>query len=193
MSDETTQNLERANADEAERRAEAEALQRDCLATIARNLPERVDHVAKEIAKRQPDVARGLGDERIRDLRAELADAAAALAPEVEGAADQIEWPRSQGSLSEVTKSDVHSALFKFLHGRRVDTLAAPLKRYGFDIQGNNRQRQQGVILPQNLYDENDFVSLAEALTSLSNAERASAIAKRDDERAAVEDLWADD
>ena len=95
--------------------------------------------------------------------------------------------------LADVKTGDVHSALFKFLYGRRVDTLAAVLKRHGFSIRDNNAQRAQGQILPKSLYDQNGFGALAEALTSLSAAERAVIAAKAADDRAVVDSLWGDE
>lgn len=192
MSEQTAQNLRKAEAEESRLRTEVNAQVRECLTSIARDIPSRVDEVAKGAAHSEPEVAKQLGAEGIRSLRQELADAAKAFAAEIEAAAEQIQWPRTQSSFSGVTSSDVHSALFKFLHGRRVDTLAVILKRHGFSIRDDNAQRKQGLILPQHLYDRDGFSSLAEALTSLSAAERAVIAAKAADDSAAVDSLWGE-
>jgi hypothetical protein len=189
MSDETARKLSEAETEEAKLRAEVDAQVRECLKDIAHGIPARVDKVAKKAAHSEPEVAKQLGADGLRSLRQELADTAAALAAELEAAAEQIEWPRGR----VVKSGSVHSALFKFLYGRRVDTLAAVMKRHGFSIQDDNAQRAQGLILPQDLYDQNGFDALAEALTFLSAAERAVAEAKAADDRAVVDSLWSDE
>jgi hypothetical protein len=90
MSDETAQKLAEAKAIEIARQAEMDDQKRECLAVIARGIPARVDEVAKREARDQPDVARQLGSDGIRALRKKLAEAAAALASEVEEASEQI-------------------------------------------------------------------------------------------------------
>jgi hypothetical protein len=47
------------------------------------------------------------------------------IASEVEAAVEQIEWPSPQSEFSKVEPRSIHSALFKFLYGRPVDSLAA--------------------------------------------------------------------
>jgi hypothetical protein len=190
MSGETAQKLNEARAAETERRAEADDRIRECLTAVARGIPARVDEVGKKAAHDQPDVARELGVEGIKDLRRELADAAAVLASEVEAAAEQIKWPRQQSEYSQVKPRDIHSALFNFLYGQRVDSLASILKRHGFPIHDDNAQRSQSLILPQTLYSESDFAAVAEALSLLGIANRAVAAAKAADDRDVVDSLW---
>jgi hypothetical protein len=193
MSNETAQKLEETKAAEMKRRAEADDRKWKCLAAVARGIPACADEIAKRAAHHQPDVAKALGSEGIKDLRRKLADAADVIAPEVEAAAEQIEWPRPQSEYSRVEPRDIHSALFKFLYGRRVGSLAAILKCRGFSIRDDNAQRSQGLVLPQSLYDEGDFAAVAEALNSLTTAERAVAAAKTADDRDVVDALWDDE
>lgn len=84
----------------------------------------------------------------------------------------------------------MHSALFNYLYGRRVGSLAAVLKEHGFDVRDDNAQRSQSAVLPQSLYDQNSFGALADALSTLSRARNALASARRADDRDIVEDLW---
>jgi hypothetical protein len=192
VSEETTQKLLAALAEEDRRRAEADQLKRQTLANVAGGIPARLDELAKRTAHAQPDVAKRLGADGIKTLRSELAASAAALAAEVEGAATEVKWPKKQGEFSEVKTRDVHSALFKFMYGKRINAIAEIFKRHGFDIQDDNAQRSQGLVYPQALYDEGEFAPLAGALNALTDAEWAVAKAKKDDDQDIVESLWQD-
>jgi hypothetical protein len=149
--------------------------------------------VAKRVAHSQPEVAKELGSEGIKDLRRELADGAAVIASEVEAAVEQIKWPSPQSEFSKVEPKGIRSALFTFLYGRRVDSLAAIFKRHGFSIQDDNAQRSQGLILPQSLFDEGDFAAVAKELNSLAAAERVVATAKAADDQDIVNSMWGDE
>jgi hypothetical protein len=96
------------------------------LESIARDIPKYVDGLAKKEAQKQPDVARQLGSVGVKDLRKELAEAAAPLASEIEAANGQINWLGTQRGAR-----DVRSALFDFMYGPRVNRIAAILKRHG--------------------------------------------------------------
>ena len=63
---------------------------------------------------------------------------------------------------------------FGFLYGPRVDRLAAVFKRHGYSV-GSGSERS---ILPQDLYREESFAPVAEALTALGPAKQALASAK---------------
>ncbi|WP_141717322.1 hypothetical protein [Nocardia altamirensis] len=119
MSDETAQALVAANAELVARRAEADILKRECLATVARGVSGRVEEFVKKAAHQHPEVAKELGAEGLKRLRLELADASAAVASVIDAATEQINWPPNAGS-SRVRDDDVHSALFKFLYGERL-------------------------------------------------------------------------
>ena len=193
MSDETAQRLEEVRATEVEQRAEADDRKRECLTAVAGGIPVHLEEIAKRAAHGQPEVAKELGSDGIKDLRRELADRAVVIASEVEAAVEQIEWPSPQSEFSKVEPRSIHSALFKFLYGRPVDSLAAIFKRHGFSIHDDNAQRAQGLIVPQSLYDEGDFAAVAEALNSLATAERAVAAAKAADDHDIVNSMWGDE
>jgi hypothetical protein len=72
MSDETAQRLEEATVTQVERRAEADDRKRECLTAVACGIPARVEEIAKRAAQGQPEVAKELGSDGIKDLRREL-------------------------------------------------------------------------------------------------------------------------
>lgn len=187
MSDRTAQEFEAAKAVEGARQAEAASRKRELLAAIACGIPAYVDAIAKREAHGQPDVARRLGSDGIRVLRKELGEAAAALASEVEMASDQIKWPTAY-----IAVKDVRAAVFDFLHGSRVDRIAAVLERHGFDIYDDNMRNSQFVVLPQHLYDEGLLAPVTEVLRSLAKAKEAVAVAKAADDKAVIDSFWAD-
>lgn len=181
MSEETTRELEKLKADEAEQRAATDNLKQKCVESVARGLPDRLDAYAKRLAHKQPDVAKGLGREGIDALRGELAEAAEQLAAELRNAVGQIAWPASARR-----SHDVHSALFKFMYGPRVTRLTAIFKAHGFHFDPT------GGILPQDLYDMDSFGELVDALQALERTSQATATAKAADDRDVVESLWDD-
>jgi hypothetical protein len=179
VSEQTARELEKLKAAEAEQRAATDDLKRECVESVARGLPDRLDAYAKRLAHQQPDVAKELGREGIDALRKELAEAAEQIATDLRGAVEQIEWPATARR-----SQDVHSALFKFMYGQRVARLTAILKTHGFFFH------ETGGILPQDLYDQNSFGELVDALQALERAAHAAATAKAADDRDAVESLW---
>lgn len=192
MSDETVQQLKEAEAVVAERRKDAENRKRECLKVLADRIPAEVEKIAKRTAQSQPEVTKALGSAGIRELRRQLAERASELAAEIESAVDQIQWPSSESEWSPVLPRHVHSALFKFMYGQRVDSLAAIFKRHGYSIHDDNARRSQSLVMPQSLYREDDFSAVAEALTSLAKAERDCAKAKAADDEVIVDAIWDD-
>jgi hypothetical protein len=192
VSEETTQKLREATAAAAARRAGADALKQHCLAEVASGMAARVDEIAKRTAHAQPDVAKQLGSAGIETLRKELAEQAELIAAELATAGEQLQWPTRQSEYSSIGPRDIHSALFKFLYGRRMNSIAAIFKRHGFAVHDDNAQQSQGLIYPQSFYNESDFVELAEALNALADAEKAVTDAKADDDRDTVDALWGD-
>jgi hypothetical protein len=190
MSEKTARTLKEATAALEARQAEADVQKKECLAVVARGIPGRVEEIARRAAHSQPEVTKELGSDGVKELRKQLAGRAAVIASEIESAADQIEWPRPQYVSSPVEPRSIHSALFKFLYGRRVDSLAAILKEHGFTVHDDNAQRSQGLVLPQSLYDEGEFAAVAKALSALALAERAVEAARKEDDRDIVDSLW---
>jgi hypothetical protein len=186
MSDETSSGVTEAAAVEARAQGEVDEQVVSVLERIADGLPRAVDELAKRIAHEQVDNTKRLGSEGLRQLKNSLSERSAALAADLRGAAGRIEWPVH----SHVRTQDVHSALFNYLYGRRVGSLAVVLKDHGFDVRDDNAQRSQSAVLPQSLYDQNSFGALADALSTLSLARNALASARQADDRDIVEDLW---
>ena len=182
MGEQTAGELEKLKTAEAQQRAATDELKTECVESVARGLPDRLDACAKRLAHAQPDVARQLGREGIDTLRRELAEAAEQLGAELRGAVGQIEWPAHARR-----SDDVHSALFKFMYGPRVARLTTIFKAHGFYFDPT------GGILPQDLYERDSFGELVEGLQALESAARATAAAKAADDRDAVESLWDDD
>lgn len=67
----------------------------------------------------------------------------------------RIEPPHSvQSGFDKMDARKIHSTLFQYMYGKRVDKLAAVFKRHGYSIHDDNVQRTQGLVLPQSLYEE---------------------------------------
>jgi hypothetical protein len=189
MSDETARNVARAKAVESELHAQADERIRECLGGIARGIPSRLDDLAKRTAQSQPEVTKQLGSSGLKTFREELAAAAQQLAMEVEGAGNEIKWPQAASDHSKADTGKVHSALFDFLYGSRLDKLAAVFKRYGFSV-GDSPGHSQAFLLPQYLYQQDAFLPVAELLNSLWQAQRALAVEIAADDEAIVGSLW---
>jgi hypothetical protein len=187
VSAQSAQAVDAATRAVAEARAAAERLEVETLSAIADGLAAALDGLAKNTALAQPEVTKALGTDGIRELKVELQAQAETLAEDLRIARERIEWPTSE---TAVRGQDVHSALFKYLYGSRVNTLAAILKRHGYDVHDANAQHSQSLVLPQSLYDQNSFGLLAEALTGLGRAEAVLQRAQGEHDRDTVEDLW---
>lgn len=190
ISETTAQAVDEAERDVGKARALAKERETDCLCVIADGLAAAVDQLAKRTALAQTEVTKGLGTEGVQKLKGELHAQAAILAADIGSSQERIDWPTSA---TVVRPQDVHSALFKYLYGPRVNAFAVILKKHGFGIQDDNAQRSQSLVLPQSLYDQNSFDSLAEALTTLGKAEDALRRAQAEHDRDAVENLWGTD
>lgn len=83
-----------------------------------------------------------------------------------------------QSGFDKMDARKIHSALFQYMYGKRVDKLAAVFKRHGYSIHDDNAQRTQGLVLPQSLYEEDNFDPVAEVLNALGEADRRVASAK---------------
>ncbi|MFF5171750.1 hypothetical protein ACFY3U_03840 [Micromonospora sp. NPDC000089] len=196
MSDETERSLKKARVRASQVAAQVEDRKREFLDAIARDLPVRVEKLAKSTAHAQPEVTKALGKDGLKKLRDELRGQATELATEVRGAAGQIKWPQAS-KYSPVTSRDLHSALFNFLY-RRCDSLAAIFKRHGFDVHDDNSRHAQGLITPQShLYSETEqeaeFTALAEALTALFPEEQSVTKAQAAHDQEVVDSLWEDE
>lgn len=173
-------------------REEADQQKNECLTQVAEGLPDKVDGLAKRVAHAEPEVTKARGKEGIEQLRTELAHEAALLAADIQGAADEIKWPIPQSEFDKAEARKIHSALFQYMYGGRVDKLAAVFKRHGYSIHDNNSQRTQGLVVPQSLYEEDKFGPVTEALNALGEAERRVARAKAADDNSTVNDIWGD-
>jgi hypothetical protein len=190
MSEETTRDLRDALAAASEARAEADLQKKKCLTELAEGLAGRLDALAKRVAQAEPEVTKALGKTGIQQLRTELDHEAALLAADVQGAADRITWPVPQSHYDKAEEGKIHSALFDYMYGPRVDKLAAVFKRHGYSIHDNNSRQAQGLVLPQSLYEQEKFGPVAQALNVLGEAERVVAEARKADDSSTVDDLW---
>lgn len=190
MTEQTARSLQEAMAEEDQARTEADVEKLACIGRVARELPAKLDAVARGVAHNEPEVTKSLGAEGVQRLRAELASEGATLGADLAEAADSIKWPSSSSEFSSVSASSIHSALFGYLYGPRVDQLAGVLKKYGYDIRDDSARGGQGLILPQHLYEEAWFGPLGEALNELVSAERRTRRAKKDDDDSAVDAMW---
>lgn len=194
MSQDTEQALTRARAIEQSAAVDAQNRIEALLSALAAGLPDQALAIARRVSQAQPDVATSIGREGITALRDELTAAAQSLAVDVETHPEMFTWPSAQSEYSSVKANDVRTAIFKAWYGRRVDTLGKVIEKYGFDVQRDNRERRQGVVLPQYLYtreiEDAHFEAVAEALTALGAAQRAVSQAQAALDREAVDSLW---
>lgn len=183
MGEETARKLQQLMSAEAQQRAVVDDLKHVCVESVADGLGGRLDAYAKRLAKRQPDVAKKLDRDGIEALRSELAAAAGDLADELREATGEIAWPHDK---YQITSRDIHSALFNFMYGHRVNRLTAIFRAHGFWFD------ETAGVLPQELYDMNGFDDLASALQNLRSAEESTSAAKADDDNDIVDSLWED-
>ncbi|BBY67355.1 hypothetical protein [Mycolicibacterium helvum] len=183
MSEGTAAELARLRQIEAEEWAALDNLKAECVARVADGMAAEVDAYAKKIANAHPEQAKALGKEGVSALRRELAEVTAELADQLRGAVDEIEWPEPK-QYGKLDSSAVHSALFKFLYGARVDRLTRVLKAHGFPFEPT------AGVLPQDLYDRSSFGDLAEALQNIGRIQQEVAQAKIVDDRDTVDSLW---
>jgi hypothetical protein len=191
MSDQTRGAWDRASATAEEARVTSDRIEQELLHHIAVGIPARVDAIAKRAAEREPDVTRHLGSEGIRAMRAELAQAASALADDIRAAATQITWPAEEAlRYGEVRTRQLDAALFGYLHGPRMESIADVLQTHGYAIYGDGTQRTQDVVNPHDFYSEQWLAPLAEARTNLSLAQGRVGDAKTVDDQASVRSIW---
>jgi hypothetical protein len=189
MGDQTADALARAEAVLAAEQTKTESAERELLHRIAAGVPGAVDGVAKRVAESQPEVTRQLGSDGIRAMRAELADQANQLATEIRTA--QISWPLEQSvRYGETRTRHLDAALFRYLHGRRMNALVEVLHNHGFAIRSDGERGAQDLINPHDLYHERWLSSLAEARTALSLAESRLRSAKQSDSEEALRSIW---
>lgn len=162
--------------------AVAEREKRACLAQIATGLPARAAAAAKRVALEQPEVTKALGKEGVAELRSALQSAAEELGQQFIAVADEVDWPVG-ASYSKVENRNIHSVLFNRFY-RRAGALNEVLSTSGYKLGESNP------FLPQYLYDESKFTALAAALTALGTASVNFEKAKKDEDDAAVDDLW---
>lgn len=189
MSDHTGEVLTSAEAALAAEQTNTERCERELLDRIAAGLPSAVDGIARRAAESQPEVTRQLGIDGIRALRAELAEKADQLATDIRAA--QISWPSEQSvRYGEVPTRHLDAALFRYLHGGRMDVLVEVLHSHGFAIRKDGEQDAQDLINPHDLYRAGWLSPLAEARTSLASAESRVRAAKQSDADADVQSIW---
>jgi hypothetical protein len=189
VSDQTGDGLARAEAGLAAEQTKTERCERELLDRIAAGLPGAVDAIARRAAESQPEVTKQLASGGIRALRAELAEQAELLATEIRAA--QISWPREHSvRYGEVPTRHLDAALFRYLHGRRMDVLVEVLHSHGFAIRGDGEHGAQNLVNPRDLYREEWLSPLAEARTTLASAESRVLAAKQSDADAVVRSIW---
>lgn len=194
MSDDTRSALRRAEEELTSARHHARTIELQLLHAIAAELPARAEELARKTAHSQPEVTKSLGRDGVGKLRADLRSKADELADAVREGVDAIKWPQRESNYSPVKAREVQTAIFTFLYGSRVDSMATIFKRVGFSVQDDNAQRSQGLVLPQWLFSEDDlegqFEAVAQALSAVADARAATARAKAADDKDAVDELW---
>lgn len=190
MSDETRHLLDEATTTVTAVHAKADARKQECLDVIADGLPAAVERLAKHTAQAQPEVTKALGANGVRTLRKELDAEATELAEYIRAGSGKIVWPTGASEWSKVEPRKIHSALFTFMYGAPVNRVGDVFGRHGYDVRRTERSGEQGLVLPQDLYDEEAFGVVADALNELGTAEIALKKAKEADDREIVDSLW---
>lgn len=119
MTEKTARSLQDAMAEEDQARTAAGVEKLACISRVARELPVKLDAVARGVARNEPEVTKSLGAEGVQRLRAELASEGATLGADLAEAADSIKWPSSSSQFSSVSSSSIHSALWVSLRSAR--------------------------------------------------------------------------
>jgi hypothetical protein len=191
MSDPTGDALAGAHAALATEQEETERLEQELLDRIAQGVPTAVDGIARRASESQPEITRRLGSDGISAMRKELADNAVALATEIRSARSEISWPvENSVRYGEVATRHVDAALFGWLHGRRMDTLAEVLRTSGFATRGKDGEGAQDLVNPRDLYSEGWLAPVAEALSISAAAESRVQVAQQRDDDATVRSIW---
>lgn len=194
MSDDTQAALRRAEEELASARDRARTIQLQLLDTIASDLPAHTEQLARRTAHNQPEVTKSLGSDGVRKLRGELGSKAEELAALVREGVDAIGWPQREDVFLSVKAREVSTALFRFLYGRPVDSMATIFKNAGFNVGDENVRRHQDLVLPQSLFSDGNlqeqFEAVAQALNAVTAAMAAKAKSKAADDKAAVDELW---
>ncbi|RKN66404.1 hypothetical protein D7252_01525 [Microbacterium sp. CGR2] len=186
MTDETARALRDAIAAESAAEAHADELKRECLEKIAGELPARAEAIARRLAQEQPDVTKSLGRDGVAQLRVDVSHAATELGEQFVAAIDEIEWPAKTSTFDKISPRHIHAALFgRFF--RETGSLAAAIASHGYSF---GEKDIKVAILPQELYEEKSFTSVAGALEDLARARAATASARKEDDEATVSDLW---
>lgn len=184
MTDETKTALRQATEAVTAARAVSDREKEACLAQIATDLPTRAAEAAKRVAVEQPEVTKSLGAEGVAEMRSALQAAAEELGRQFVAAIDEIEWPLG-AKYSKVENRHVHSALFNRFY-KKTGALSTVLSASGYKLG------ESDPFLPQTLYAESKFGPLATALNAFGAATAKLEKAKKDDNDAAVDDLWGD-
>jgi hypothetical protein len=184
MTDETKNALMEAAEALKLARANADREKEACVAQIEADLPARAEKAAKRVATEQPEVTKSLGQDGVAYLRANLQAAAEELGRQFAASVDEIDWPLGM-SYSKVENRHVHSALFNRMY-KKTGALKKVLSDSGY------RLGESEPFLPQYLYTESNFSAVAGALNALRIASENFEKAKKNDDNAAVNDLWGD-
>ncbi|WP_087013947.1 hypothetical protein [Leucobacter sp. 7(1)] len=179
--------VQQAEQEVANAQGEADRLKIETLRTIADGIPARVDELAKGYALKNPEAIRALGKEGVSEMRNELGREALALAERFATASDKISWPEPTNKYHLVRTSDIHSAIFKTFYGRMNDLISVLHKR---GLLAESGAELAGAIVPQALYRQASFESLAVALNSLGNAKAELKEANAAFDKESVESLW---
>ena len=179
MSDETQRRLAEAKAEENKQRQIVDALKQQCLDSVASGFHARVNAYAKKVAHKHPDATRELGRDGIDALRKELSAAAENLAAELRQSVKEVKWPATIGG----ARNNVTSTLFSFLY-ERVKKVDQVFKTFGYRID------EYTGCSPYDFFDRDTFVELEQQIHLLAVASDDVEIAKRTDDRDAVESLW---
>ncbi|WP_369021750.1 hypothetical protein [Paenarthrobacter ureafaciens] len=191
MSEETALKFKEAKESLSVAKQALETRERAFLAAVAPQIPSHANELALRLAKQQPDITKGLGADRVKELRATIQAAALRASEDVAGANSQVQWETPTSIYTVPNAHEVHAAMRSYLRRNVAPEFIAILKEAGFTIPGSAAGPSLG-----SFYSEEDVTAeardLGGALLALAKAEKAVTKAKEADDDATVNELWGD-
>ncbi|WP_207597730.1 hypothetical protein [Arthrobacter sp. D5-1] len=191
MSEETALKLKQAKESLAAAGQELETLEREFLAVVAAQIPSHANELARKLAKQQADVTKGLGAEKVKDLRANIEEAALRATEDVAGAASRVKWEVPSNIYTVPNAHEVNAAMRSYLRRSVLPEFVTILKAAGFTIAGSTAGPSLG-----SLYSEEEVTAearaLGGALLAVAKAEQVLTKATEADNDATINELWGD-
>lgn len=161
----------------------------DCVNVAARQLPDRLDALAKVFVTDDPDVTLDLGIPGIEQVRLELAGVAWRVGNHLRSAVDELGWDDEHGA-------DITRSVGTFLTNRVIPDVKSVLADAGYTrarhLRANPANGNAALFGAQQLpLCEPNYPPLGDAFGDLAHAEHAVSRARQSYQLVRVEEVWA--